>query len=101
MDELRDLIARIVREEMRTFLGQTYPTQEYLSTRDAATLAKVSQGTVRRWVREERLAPFGAGRELRVSRAQLEAMMSAPRRRSSQAPDASPEILAMRALGLR
>jgi hypothetical protein len=62
---LRDLIADLVREEVRRALADATQPGEFLTTADAAQVAKVAQGTIRRWIRDDRLLPRHAGRELR------------------------------------
>lgn len=96
---LRSLIQDIVREEVSRAMRGPAPQGEYLSTADAARLAAVTQGTVRRWIRARRLAGFGAGRELRVSRAELEQLMKCGRDDSPRGdgPD-TPEARARAAL---
>lgn len=96
--QLRVWIAEAVQEALRTERERTV-LQEYLSTRQAASLANVSQGTIRRWIRDGRLEAKGAGRELRVEHEKLMALMNEGRRRRSEAPE-SPEAHAMRLLGL-
>lgn len=96
---LRSLIQDIVRQEVAKVLRGAEPQGEYLSTADAARLAAVTQGTVRRWIRARRLTAFGAGREIRVSRAELERLMKCGRDDSPRggAPD-TPEARARAAL---
>jgi excisionase family DNA binding protein len=72
---LRDLIAGLVREEVRRALSEATQPDEFLTTARAAEVAKVAQGTIRRWIRDGRLAPHHAGRELRVRRSDLDALM--------------------------
>lgn len=94
LDGLRAFIAQAVRDELRA-LGSGLP-DEYLSTREAAKLAKVAIGTIRRWLREGRLAPHHAGRHLRISRADLERALRTGRPR---AQSGTPEQLARRDYG--
>jgi excisionase family DNA binding protein len=66
-----------------------------ISTTEAARVAAVSTGTIRRWLAAGRLSTRRAGRVLRVDRAELQALLAAepaPRR-----PKLSPEELALRA----
>lgn len=93
-DALRAILREIVREELAERRegprGATGP-DAYLATSDAAKLARVAPGTIRRWMREGRLPRRRAGRELRVKRADLEALLVA------EAPakgELSPEELA-------
>lgn len=98
----------MVREEIDRASADAKPTSEYLSTAEASSLARVSTGTIRRWINEERLKNFGAGREIRVRRDELEALMrpdgKRQRRRMRERPRApvklSPEEQAFADLGL-
>lgn len=66
---LRDTI----RAEMDTARARRLDdaTADLLTPTDAAAVVGVSVKTVRRWVREGRLANRGAGRGIRLSRAEL------------------------------
>jgi len=78
---------------------QPAPAAEYLSTTDAATVASVNEGTIRRWVRAGKLRGYRAGRVLRVRRDELDRMLATGRRVTSKASnDESPEELALRAV---
>lgn len=72
---LRDLIAGLVCEEVRRALADVAQPDEFLTTAHAAEVAKVAQGTIRRWIRAGRLTSQRAGRELRVLRSDLAALM--------------------------
>jgi excisionase family DNA binding protein len=88
--ELLAVLRSLVRAEIAAALpGPTEPCPAWLSTSEAATHARVTAGTVRRWIREGRLRPHRAGRELRVSRAELDALIAAPCRTptSEQTPE--------------
>jgi excisionase family DNA binding protein len=89
-----DMVRRIVREELASVVAK--PPTEYLSTSEAAELARVAPGTIRRWIREERLDRHKAGREVRVKRDQLEQLLRSDRR---PANDLTPEELALRDFG--
>jgi excisionase family DNA binding protein len=94
---LRPMIAQIVREELERALAKIKRPEEYLSPREAGDTARVAPGTVRRWIREGRLVGHHAGRGLRVSRSELEALLKRPR---SMIPTTeSPEALAARDFG--
>ena len=88
-EALRDLVREEVAVAVRAALagdgGAQSSRTEYLSTADAARLAAVAQGTVRRWVREGRIEACGAGREIRLRRADVEALMRGGRRRGTGA----------------
>lgn len=53
----------------------THDRDEYLSTSAAARVASVSPGTLRRWIKEGRIAGQKAGRVVRIRRADLEALL--------------------------
>jgi excisionase family DNA binding protein len=83
VDAVTDEILRRVREdpnyrdELRAALGVASADRgEYLSTRQAADLAAVAAGTIRRWIKAGRLPPLRAGREVRIRRADLEHLLS-------------------------
>lgn len=88
---LRELIVDLVREEVRRVLGEATQPDEFLTTAEAAEVAKVAQGTIRRWIRDGRLTPHHAGRELRVRRVDLDAIMRDGGRRDRER---TPEELA-------
>lgn len=94
---LRDLIADVVREEVKRALADVMRPDEYLSTRRAAAFAEVAPGTVRRWIREGRLVGHKAGRVVRVKRSDLEDMLKVGSR--PHANDATPEEMARRDFG--
>lgn len=93
---LRELIAGIVRDEVARALAELRAPAEYLSTADAAALAAVAEGTIRRWIREGRIAEHRAGRHVRVRRDDLEALLAGGARRPV---DDSPEARARRDFG--
>ncbi len=71
LDGLRTFIADIVRSELK--LTATKPANdEYLSTADAAQIARVTPGTIRRWVRAKELTKHGKGPRVRIRRDELE-----------------------------
>ena len=94
---LRELIAELVRDEVRRAVATATQPVEYLSTHAAAKVAKVTEGTIRRWVREGRLAEHRAGRLCRVCRADLERLLSTGRRHDGREP--TPEELAAKIFG--
>jgi excisionase family DNA binding protein len=71
------------------------PVARFLTTVEAAAVAKVVPKTIRNWIDQGKLPCHGAGRELRVRRADLERLMSRPRSRGE-----SPEALAARDFGI-
>ena len=86
---LRELIAELVRDEVRRALGDAPKHDEFLSTPAAAQVADVAQGTIRRWVREGRLEAHRAGRVVRVRRADLERVLRDGGKPTSDASPAS------------
>lgn len=78
---LRLLIADAVRKELAKQARPSAADDDYLSTRNASAYANVAPGTLRRWIRERKLQPYGAGRHLRVRRAELDALLVAGGRR--------------------
>jgi excisionase family DNA binding protein len=73
--QLRELVREVVREELARVRGEPATSGEYLSTGAAAQIAGVHPGTIRRWIREGRLAEHRAGRVVRVLRSELEQLM--------------------------
>lgn len=71
LDGLRAFIADVVRAE----LGRTAPSDDFLSTTEAAKFAKVATATIRRWVKDGKLRDLRAGRVIRVSLSDLQRMM--------------------------
>lgn len=92
---LRALLTEVAREVIREELAKMSRHEEYLPTAQAASYAKVAVGTIRRWVREGRLAEHRAGSELRVSLAELEQLMQRGTRVRAL-DNESPEDLAAR-----
>ena len=71
---LRAFISSVVRSELK--LTKANPRHdEYLSTADAAQIARVTPGTVRRWVRGKQLAKHGTGPRVRIKRVDLESYL--------------------------
>lgn len=71
---LRNLVRDVVREEIAA--ASRAPQSEYLTTRAAAELARVTTGTIQRWVSDGKLAEHRAGRVLRVLRSDLESFLA-------------------------
>ena len=63
-------------------------TRPFLTTHDIAELLKVSEPTVRNWIREEDLRAVRLGREFRVAAKDLEAFLNA---HATRAPDHPPD----------
>ena len=92
---LRALIAQLV-EEALAQRAAVAANDEYLSPEQAASVARVSPATVRRWVREGKLPGHHAGRRVRVKRSELESLMrEGPRDRTGL----TPEQMALRDFG--
>lgn len=65
-------------ELQRVLVAAKLDHDEMLTTHQAAQIARVAVGSVRRWVRQGRLQRHRVGRTLRVSRIELECMMRDP-----------------------
>ncbi|HEY3806050.1 MAG TPA: helix-turn-helix domain-containing protein [Kofleriaceae bacterium] len=72
---LREIIATIVRAEVKAAVADATRVDQYLSTAAAARVADVSPFTIRRWIGAGKLTRHEAGRELRVSRIELERVL--------------------------
>ena len=94
---LESVVRNVVREELRTALGASKPS-EYLSLRDAAVRAGVSAATVRRWVRDGKVPRYGEGRIVRVRWADVEAALS---KAEAPATEADSKAWASKVLSLR
>jgi excisionase family DNA binding protein len=72
---IRDEVRRAVREEVRAALaearGAVQPDTEFLTVKDAASLAQVSTATVRAWVQRGHLPCHRTGRLWRIRKDQL------------------------------
>ncbi len=90
IEALQQLIAQTVRDELAKM--HTQPPDEYLSTADAAQIARVTTGTIRRWVRDRELTKHGKGARVRIRRDELEQYLSG-------AGEAGPEDRAKRRFG--
>lgn len=73
---VRDLV-KALRDELTKARPANDDHSEYMSTTEAASLARVSQGTIRRWVREGELTRHEAGSRVLVRRAELEKLLRA------------------------
>lgn len=98
LDALRTMIAEVVRQEIAKAGLAPKPAgaDGYLSVAQAAELASVAPGTIRRWVREGELPDRRAGRVLRVRRADLEELLRRGGDRRDRDEDLSPAELARR-----
>ena len=95
---IHQLVQTEVAAQVAAAMGERSAPSDLMSTDEAAEFARVVPGTIRRWVREGRLAEHRAGRELRVGRADLEQLMQRGRRTPTP-PDQSPEARALRDFG--
>ncbi len=102
MASLARAIAELVRVEVdaqvAAALADRPAVAELLSTGEAARYAKVTPRSIRRWLDQGKLRALHAGRELRIRRADLDALMRGGRRRKP-APELSPEALARELAG--
>jgi excisionase family DNA binding protein len=89
MDELEQAIERIVERVVRRILAErdAKPASEYLCVREAASQARVSPYTIRRWVKHGELTKYEAGTRLLVRRDEFERLLRGP----SSPPKLSPE----------
>ena len=75
VSDLESMVRAIVRDE----LAKTKPANEqheYLSVAEAAAFARVTPGTIRRWVRAGELTRHEAGARVRVRRDELEKFLA-------------------------
>lgn len=83
-DILRATLVPAVREavrlEVREALAAMQPASagDYLSVKEAATLAGVSPDSIRSWIQTGKLPRHNAGRVLRVRRDELEQFLAGP-----------------------
>jgi excisionase family DNA binding protein len=91
LEGLRAFIASVVRAELKSFATKP-ANDEYLSTAEAAQIARVTSGTIRRWVRSKQLTKHGTGSRVRIRRDELERYLSGE-------AEASPEERARRRFG--
>lgn len=98
---LRELVRDVIHEELALGAGDLRDgSDEYLTIRDAADIACVSQGCIRRWIRNDKLTEHRAGRVLRVRRTELNQLLAAgSRRRPPSKTILSPEEMARRDFG--
>jgi excisionase family DNA binding protein len=92
---LRAFVAEVVRDELKKQRAESARPDTFLSTAEAAELARVHQKTIRRWIKTGRLEALNAGRERRVRRADLEQLLKAGRRRPAHEDLTDREIDAM------
>lgn len=73
--QLEAMIERVVRRVLAEKPAND-AAPEYLSTAEAARIASVTPGTIRRWIREGELTRHAAGAHVRVRRDELEAFLT-------------------------
>ena len=86
-DPVRDALASFIDERIAAALSKLSrpANDEYLTTRAAADVARVTPGTVRRWIRRKHLTKHVSGGRVRISRHELEKYLSgAPQNESPQ-----------------
>lgn len=93
---IEELVEKAVERRIAS-VAAAASAKEYLTPIEAAQLAKVKPATVRRWLREGRLARHSAGgRVVRVQRGDVEKLLTCHRRTPQ---NATPEELAQRTFG--
>lgn len=83
LDSLRAWVEALIDQKIKDALGTG---GEFLSTGEAATMMRITPATLRRWVKEGRLTPLVAGRELRFRRADLDSVMTPSGRARAPGP---------------
>lgn len=77
MSDLERMIEAIVDRRLEERLAELRaPSSEYLSVAEAAALARVTPGTIRRWVRAGELTRHEAGSRVRIRRDELERLLA-------------------------
>lgn len=77
MIDLEKMIADAVAAELdRRGIKPANEASDYLSVAEAASLARVTPGTIRRWVRAGELTRHEAGARVRVRRDELEKFLA-------------------------
>ena len=75
--ELRELIRTVVRDEVKRAITEATQPDEYLTIREAAAAAKVTDRTIRSWIRDGKLDAHRAGsRAIRIIRADLKRVLT-------------------------
>jgi excisionase family DNA binding protein len=97
-ESLKVLVAAAVREALPAALEEALRPDEYLPTAAAAKLAGIYPGTLRRWLDRKWLTRYNAGREVRISRRELELLLKngVPRRAGK---NLTPQQLAAKKFG--
>ncbi len=97
-DRFREMIREVVRQEISSAIAKAIKPDEQLPTAVAAKVASVTPKTIRRWIEEGKLTKHYAGRELRISRRELEDLMRGERC-DPGGRDLTPEEMAARDFG--
>src|SRR5688572_13646725 len=77
MSDLEQAVERIVRRVLaERDVRPANDSGDYLSVKEAATLARVSVYSIRRWIKRGELTKHEAGKRLLVKRAELERFLA-------------------------
>jgi excisionase family DNA binding protein len=99
-ESLRAFVREVVREELAGRAETSIDRDRYLATAEAAQLASVAEGTIRRWVRDGRVTGHRAGRVLRVRLSDMHRLLAGGGRTPRDGAKLSPEELARRHFGV-
>lgn len=97
---IRAIVRDVVREELAGLAESRASPDAYLPTAAAAEVAGVAEGTIRRWVRENRIPGHRAGRVLRVRASDVHRLLASGTCTPKNDTSLSPEELARRDFGL-
>lgn len=75
---LRELVENATRRVVREELSRAPGRDRYLPVAEAAQIAGVAPDTIRSWIGQGRLRRYNAGREIRVRRSELDALLASP-----------------------
>lgn len=84
---LRALVVGVVREELELMKRATPDGGEYMKVAEAAEHARVVPATIRKWIREGKLARHSAGADPRIRRSDLERLLRTPDKPSQLTPE--------------
>jgi excisionase family DNA binding protein len=74
--QIRDALVALIDERIKAAAKKPANDGEWLSTNDAAELARVTPATIRRWVRDKRLVKVGPARRVLIRREDLERLIT-------------------------